>query len=237
MSRLAFCSLFWLLASCHMREDPPRSEPAPSVRWVFIDGGANVGQTVLAFEKSTLFAKHAWSVVSFEPNPELVPLIPKRPFLTVEPKAMWIEDEPLEFEFSEDVTLGGSVMPTVVKFPTMKKVQVEAIDFGQWLAHNYRKEDVVYVKLDIEGAEYPVLEHMLRDGTMSLVDRLYVEFHGIQQATAEDAGPGALMAIQKKDYELVQAITGLGIAVSLHETHEPQGSYFDFDPTKYGQPW
>ena len=226
-----------MLSACNLREDPPRAEPPAAARYVFIDGGANVGQTVLAFEKSTLFTKHPWSVVSFEPNPELVPLIPKRPFVTVREEAIWTNDEELEFEFSEDVTLGGSVMPTVVKFPVMKKVKVKAIDFGRWLQRNYRREDVVYVKLDIVGAEYPVLEHMLHDGTLTMVDRLYVEFHGTQQAIAMDAGPGDLMAVQRRDYELVQAITGLGIAVSLHETHEPQGSYFDFDPTKYGQPW
>ncbi len=227
-----------------MREDPPRATGASGAiasryepRYLFVDGGANVGQTVLAFEKSTLFAKHPWRVVSFEPNPGLVPLIPRRPWLTVEEKAMWTKDEPLDFEFAEDVTLGGSVMPTVVKFPSMKKVRVDAIDFGAWLARTVRLEDVVYVKLDIEGAEYPVVEHMLRDGTMKLVDRLYLEFHGIQQATAMDAGPAELLAVQKKDYELVQAITGLGVAVSLHETHEPQGSYFEFDPEKYNQPW
>lgn len=220
-----------------MREDPPRVEPPVPARYVFIDGGANVGQTVLAFEKSTLFTKHPWSVVSFEPNPELVPQIPRRPFLTVRQEALWTKDEELEFEFSEDVTLGGSVMPTVVKFPVMKKMKVAAIDFGRWLQRTYSHDDVIYVKLDIEGAEYPVLEHMLHDGTMAMVDRLYVEFHGTQQAVAQGAGPAELMAVQRKDYELVQAVTGLGIAVSLHETHEPQGSYFDFDPTKYGQAW
>ncbi|MEO7095392.1 MAG: hypothetical protein ABI175_19200, partial [Polyangiales bacterium] len=151
VQRLPFVLL--LVASCRMREDPPRPEPPPAPRYAFIDGGANVGQTVLAFEKSTLFTKHAWSMVSFEPNPGLVPLIPRRPWLTVEAKALWTRDEPLDFEFSEDVTLGGSVMPTIVRFPVMKKVTVDAIDFGRWLRRNFRKEDVVYVKLDIEGAE------------------------------------------------------------------------------------
>ena len=223
-------------ASCGKLEPLPgrASDAALPPRYVFIDGGANVGQTVLAFEKSTLFAKHPWTVVSFEPNPELVPRIPKRPFLTVREEAMWTKDEELEFQFSEQET---PVLPTVVKFPVMKTVKVKAIDFGQWLSRTYSKDDVVYVKLDIEGAEYAVLEHMLQDGSLSRVDRLYVEFHGVQQATAMDAGAAELMAVQRKDYELVQAITGLGIAVSLHHIHEPQGSYFEFDPEKYGQPW
>ena len=31
--------------------------------------------------------------------------------------------------------------------------------------------------MDIEGAEFPVLRHLLEDGTITLVDHLYVEFH------------------------------------------------------------
>lgn len=227
------------LAGCGKLEPlPGRSTDArPAARYVFIDGGANVGQTVLAFEKSALFAKHPWSVVSFEPNPELVPRIPRRPFLEVREEAMWTKDETLEFEFSEQEPLGGSVVPTVVQFPVMKKLPVKAIDFGRWLQRTYSRDDVIFVKLDIEGAEYPVLEHMLKDGTMSMVDRLFLELHGVQQAIAMDAGASELLSVQKHDYELVHAITGLGIAVSLHETHEPQGSYFDFDPEKYNQAW
>ena len=59
----------------------------------------------------------------------------------------------------------------------------------------------------------------------------------MQQATAQKRSTEELFAVQKKDHELVEAITGLGIAVSLHLTNEPQGSYFEFDPEKYGQSW
>lgn len=213
------------------------SAPATPVRYAFIDGGAHLGETVLSFEKTKLFQKHPWSVVSFEPNPELVPQIPKRPFLTVMPNAIWTKDEELEFHFSHHETLGGSVMNTYVALPEMNTVKVKAIDFGQWLKRTYRKEDVVYVKLDIEGAEYPVLEQMLQDGTMALVDKLFIEFHGVQQIEARKHTPAEVVVQTKHDYELVEAITGLGIAVSLHQTDEVQGSYFDFDPDKYHQPW
>ena len=216
-----------------------RLEPRPQnrVRHVFIDGGAHLGETVVGFEKSKLFSKHTWEVVSFEPNPELVPSIPQRPWLTVLERAIWTRDEELEFHFSEHETLGGSVMDLYVPLPEMKGVKVRAVDFGRWLQSQYRKEDVVYVKLDIEGAEYPVLEQMLRDGSMSMIDRLYLEFHGVQQAIAANATSTELLVVQHHDHELVEAITGLGIAISLHLNDEPQGQYFDFDPERYGQRW
>jgi FkbM family methyltransferase len=219
-------------------KQPEPVKPTPvETRYVFIDGGANVGQTILAFEKSTLYSKHPWTVVSFEPNPELIPKIPTRPNMTVRQEAIWTKDTELEFQFSPQETLGGSVMDSVVPFAEMKTVKVRAIDFGQWLKKTYRKEDVIYVKFDIEGAEYPVIEQMLHDGTITLIDRFYIEFHGVQQAEAAKKSESEIRAVQKHDHELVQAITGHGIAVSLHLTHEPQGSYFDFDPEKWGQRW
>jgi FkbM family methyltransferase len=215
----------------------PAPPPVPQPRYVFIDGGAHLGETVEAFEKSTLFSKHPWSIVSFEPNPELVPQLPVRPYLKVHEAAIWTKDEELDFRFSEEMTLGGSVVAAVIKQPQMKTVKVHAIDFSTWLASEYRNEDVVYLKFDIEGAEYPVLEKMLKEGTMSLIDRLYIEFHAEQQAVAVKAKPWVIVDLKKRDNELVEAITSLKIPVSLHQNEEQQGQYFNFDPEKYGQSW
>jgi FkbM family methyltransferase len=206
-------------------------------RYVFVDCGAHEGETILAFENSTLFKKHAWSIVSFEPNPLLFPRLPQRPFLSTLEEAVWTKDEELAFYFSEQDTLGGTVVPTVIPGGDVKAVKVKAIDFGKWLERNYTKRDVVYVKLDIEGAEYPVVEQMLRDGTMTLVDRLYIEFHGAQQLWEANAPALQLEAAQKRDRELVEAISGVGTAVSIHLPTEPQGAYFGFDPEQYGQSW
>jgi FkbM family methyltransferase len=206
-------------------------------RYVFVDCGAHEGETILAFEKSTLFEKHAWSIVSFEPNPLLFPRLPRRPYLSTREEAVWIKDEERLFNYSEQDTAGGSLVPTVIRNGEMRAIKVKAIDFGKWLERNFTKQDVVYVKFDIEGAEYPVVEHMLKDGAMTLVDRLYIEFHGVQQLLADRAPTPELAVAERKDRELVEAISGAGTAVSIHRPEEPQGAYFGFDPEKYGQSW
>ena len=238
MRRVLVLSLVLLSSVVSCKHRGGGSVPRAKVgRWVFVDGGAHLGETVLGFERSKLASKHAWSIVSFEPNPELAPQIPKRPNLEVHQEAIWTKDEELEFKFASEDSLGGSIMNTVVEVPNMKTVKVHAVDFGAWLKKTYRKEDVVYVKLDIEGAEYPVLEQMLKDGSMRLVDKLFVEFHGVQQAKAAGAKDWQIVEVEKHDHEIVEAITSLGIAVSLHTNEEPQGSYFEFDPEKWGQTW
>ncbi len=55
--------------------------------------------------------------------------------------------------------------------------QIRAIDFSGWLSRKFDERDLVVIKMDIEGAEYAVLEKMVRDGTLAKVAVLIVEFH------------------------------------------------------------
>ena len=52
---------------------------------------------------------------------------------------------------------------------------VEVFDFSDWLRR--LQADEIIVKMDIEGAEVPVLRKMVADGTDLLVDELLVEWH------------------------------------------------------------
>lgn len=54
--------------------------------------------------------------------------------------------------------------------------RVTCRDFSAWLAANFSHGGVT-VKMDIEGAEFAVLQKMRRDGTDRLVDRLLMAWH------------------------------------------------------------
>jgi len=53
------------------------------------------------------------------------------------------------------------------------------IDFSAWLKENVGVQDEVVLKINTEGAEYGILQRMFHDGTISLIDRLYVWWHFI----------------------------------------------------------
>jgi FkbM family methyltransferase len=62
--------------------------------------------------------------------------------------------------------------------------EVPAIDFSRWVKEMVARhteengsKPFVVLKMDIEGAEYAVLEELVRDGTMKLISELLVEFH------------------------------------------------------------
>lgn len=66
------------------------------------------------------------------------------------------------------------------------KVKVKTFDFSSFLKH--LEDDFVVVKMDIEGAEFMVLDKMIRDGTDKVCDWLLVEFHPnkVQQYVTSD---------------------------------------------------
>jgi FkbM family methyltransferase len=56
---------------------------------------------------------------------------------------------------------------------------VPSINFSDFLARNFRPEDTVIVRCDIEGAEYEVLKSLIVAGTARLIDYLDVEWHAM----------------------------------------------------------
>jgi FkbM family methyltransferase len=58
-----------------------------------------------------------------------------------------------------------------------KSIQVNCIDFSNYLKKNFTKDDYVICKMDIEGAEYEVLGKLIDDGTINLIDEIYIEWH------------------------------------------------------------
>jgi hypothetical protein len=60
--------------------------------------------------------------------------------------------------------------------------KARAIDFSNWVSqivrnHTSGRPPYVVIKMDIEGAECIVLEHMANMGTLSNINFLIIEFH------------------------------------------------------------
>ena len=51
---------------------------------------------------------------------------------------------------------------------------------SKWITENFDKDDYIILKMDVEGAEYKVLEKMINENTINYVNKLYVEFHGMR---------------------------------------------------------
>jgi FkbM family methyltransferase len=99
--------------------------------------------------------------------------------VVLERKAAWIEDGEIEFARVRGLRGWDS---TVMKAKNSRRewtsrgevIRVPCFDFSSWLR---RLEEPPVVKLDVEGAEFPILERLHDDGTDALVAELLVEWH------------------------------------------------------------
>ena len=57
------------------------------------------------------------------------------------------------------------------------KVKVESVDFSFWLKNNTAATDDIMVKMDIEGAEYDIIDKMFVDRTINRVQIIIIEWH------------------------------------------------------------
>ncbi len=96
--------------------------------------------------------------------------------------ASWIYDGFIEF-YLDTVNLknnfyGSSLElnhPDVVKSGN-KKVKIPCKNIAAILK-KYKKSDFLVLKVDIEGSEYEMLVHLLKENVLDLIDLMPIEYH------------------------------------------------------------
>lgn len=155
------------------------------MRRVFIDLGAYDGDTIKEFFNwgQIINNPHEFEIYAFEPNPNLekqmLRIQKQTKNLTFKPWAAWTFDGLVEMAADgTDTPMGSTLMPgKQAIWDSHPHVTVKAFDFSKWLNQKFTVEDFVIIKMDIEGAEFPVLKKMVKDGTIRIPNLLFVEFH------------------------------------------------------------
>ena len=170
---------------------------------LFIDCGTNLGQGLNFFNKKyKLFNNPEWQIYTFEPNPHcnLDSMFNNVNNLIKITKAVWINnDDEMEFickgkkskqmrlQYNEDRFQGGGsqlkktfINSEIPEHVEIKLIKIKTIDFGKFLLDmkNSNLYEYIIVKMDIEGAEFQIIEKLEQDDTLKLIDELYVEPHG-----------------------------------------------------------
>ncbi len=158
---------------------------------VFVDAGANVGQGLKLFSK--LFPPDRFSYEIYEPNPACVAqlrettpaLLGSAPW-QLHQAAVWTEDTELPFFGPTETGTATTVSGTVVAQHLESHFEVEpdqaemvpARDALAIFRDLQEKHDLIVAKIDIEGAELPVLRRLwanAKEITVPVI--LFVEFH------------------------------------------------------------
>lgn len=159
-------------------------------RRIYIDCGANEG---LISWKFIIAGHDDFEYFLFEPLPVLSDVGDRmqRQFpntkINFSNSAVWIKDEELNFYLSTRGQEGSSVCEN--KFSNFmnhdEPLRVNGIDFGKWIKENFSKDDYIICKMDIEGAEYDVVPHMIDDGSIEYMDEMIIEFHTKKQISGD----------------------------------------------------
>lgn len=209
---------------------------------LFVDCGSNLGQGLLEFDEMlSIFNNPNWEIHSFEANPDIDLDFRHVWNLQYSKRAVWVENTTLGFMMARrgqdyeplceewdlpakagDLTRLGNhlqideIQNENIKEALEKVVQVPAFDFSEYIAHirsQMPADKKIVVKMDIEGAEFKVVRHMLERGTAGLIDTLFIETH---QHTMPDEN-------EETTEELLNQLRECGVEV-FREDHSPGGA-------------
>lgn len=158
---------------------------------LFIDCGTNLGQGFEFFR--SIFEKEYFDYVMVEPNPNCVRYLKDKYHdlvqeakLEILPKAASISDsdtllfglvENDENPYSQGASIKAFHNTAEYEVDVEKAITVKTFDFVSFLRESIKSYDIVFIKMDIEGAEYSILENIVEEGLSAKINGLIVEFH------------------------------------------------------------
>lgn len=145
-----------------------------------IDVGANKGLV------SLIMSKYAKKVIAFEPNKEALEVLLRRANrnknIDVHAAAAGTEDRHIKLFMhkdtgtsSKDYTEGSSLHETKPNVSSEKFDLVKEIDFSNFI--NQIDEHIEIIKIDIEGYEIELINHLVDNCNFSKIGKIYVETH------------------------------------------------------------
>ncbi len=148
------------------------------MRKVFLDCGGYDGRAAVKFNQ--FFPD--FEIYSFEPNIALYPVNKKINFL---PFAVWVQNCNLDFYLDEKDYDGSSVFKEKKNIVGGRHTKIQGIDFNSYVKSYFDKDDFIIIKMNIEGAEYKVLNKMLRSNAISYINEIFIEFHYKKMGVSE----------------------------------------------------
>jgi FkbM family methyltransferase len=145
----------------------------------FIDCGAYNGKILQRVLSSSRYGAE-YKAFAFECNPALS-RVDYGVGVTVFRKAVWVSDGEIKFFINKDhPTIEGNSIyqeKTTGNLDKKNPITVKTIDFSSWISKTFTKLDYVVCKMNIEGAEYDVLERCVEMGTIELISELHIQWH------------------------------------------------------------
>lgn len=142
---------------------------------IFIDCGGHDGCSAIKF----ISVNPDFDCVTFEPNPDLWKFYEDVP-TTLMKSAVFSKNGRISFILDEN-DLGSSLIPSKQMLNQSKnvnnKIIVRCIRLAEFIEHLSKTYSKIILKLDVEGAEYEILDDLLKSNQCKNISKLYAEFH------------------------------------------------------------
>jgi len=151
------------------------------MRKIFCDLGSWDGTSVRYFRKH-YDPNHEYEVICFEPLPENIEKLNKIEGITIIPSAVsYYYGKAL---FYTGLSQSGSLYKAkrTGGLDGKTAIEVDVISFPEWFMENIVHESAPYVpeitiKMNIEGAEYAIIDSMDHLGLLPFVNRWFINWH------------------------------------------------------------
>ena len=92
---------------------------------------------------------------------------------------------------------------------------VPSVDLAGFLIRRFHVDDFVVLKLDVEGAEYAIIPHLIASGAVNLIDEMFFEGHTDANSCcrAPPLGPKHRSHV----VELLRSLRNAGVYVHEHD--------------------
>lgn len=143
-------------------------------RPTIFDCGSNIGMSVLYFKKHYPFAR----ILAFEPDPRTFATLCKNIHqnqlgnVVAYQVALGSADGVVDFYRPEDENSSGLLMSTNRERWYSTRIQVPAKRLSTFI-----DSEVDLLKLDVEGAEFDVMDDLIATGKLHHVRRIHLEYH------------------------------------------------------------
>jgi len=162
-------------------------------RGLFIDCGSNIGQGFVFFKK--YYQLQNFDFILVEPNPNCVEILKSKfsKFISQSLVQVVAEaagtncDKKLLFGLSGEserchkLNQGASILKNhnsnFYKPDVKNSITVDSFSLSELLFEKSKDYEFIVLKLDIEGAEYDVLDNLIKSNAINIPSYMYVEFH------------------------------------------------------------